>query len=503
MMFGEASAGKLVVEIVGDIAGLTRAYDEAVKRTEGLEGDLKTIGSRLTSIGSDLTLKVTAPLALAGVGMVKLASDASETQAKFEQVFGDMTDDMNEWVEAYGTAQGRARTDLQEMTATMMSIVKAMGLAGEEGAELSTTITQLSVDMGAFHNVSDEEAFVALRAAIIGSYMPMRRFGVVLSEAAVEQELLNMGIEGGTEAASDAEKAQARLNLIMQATTDVQGAAAREAGGLANQTKALTADLKELGEEFGQELLPLAQDLVSVVRDVIGWISGFDSSTKKLIATTGLLVAAVGPAVWVLGSMATSVGSLINLYTMYQASTIAATIATRGFSAALMSTPAGLVLGGVTLLAGALLVLSMNTDRASEAADRYTRALSQTSEELRKMADETRNAESEITKLWNAASTYIGKVRGDLNSLVRPFGTLVLGIQSVSYAFDDARQAARDAEADTYEYLGTLKDVATVAETELRRADSAFRDHQTTVNNLQTEYSKLELEYGQMCTRCR
>jgi len=40
-MVGETSAGKLVVEIVGDIAGLTRAYEEAKKQTEGFEGDLK------------------------------------------------------------------------------------------------------------------------------------------------------------------------------------------------------------------------------------------------------------------------------------------------------------------------------------------------------------------------------------------------------------------------------------------------------------------------------
>ena len=110
-MVGETSAGKLVVEIIGDVAGLTRAYDEAVKRTEGLEGDLKTIGSRMTSIGSDLTLKVTAPLALVGVGMVTLAGDAAETQSKFEQVFGAMSEDVEEWADTYGNAVGRATSN--------------------------------------------------------------------------------------------------------------------------------------------------------------------------------------------------------------------------------------------------------------------------------------------------------------------------------------------------------------------------------------------------------
>jgi len=42
--------------------------------------------------------------------------------------------------------------------------------------------------------------------------------------------------------------------------------------------------------------------------------------------------------------LAGSVGSLITLYRTYQASTIAATIATRGFTAAIMANPIGLAI---------------------------------------------------------------------------------------------------------------------------------------------------------------
>ena len=529
-MAGEAVAGKLVVEIVGDVAGLTRAYDEAVRRTEGLEGDLKSIGSRLTSIGSDLTLKVTAPLALAGVGMVKLASDAEETQAKFEQVFGDMTDDMSAWVDEYGTSIGRARTDLQEMTATMMSIVKAMKFSGEEGMELSKTITQLSVDMGAFHNVADVEAFNALRSAITGEYEPMKRFGVVINEAKVEQELLNMGIEGGTEAATDAEKAQARLNLVMQATTDVQGAAAREADGLANQTKALTADLKELGEGFGQILMPMARDLISVVRDGIGWISGFDEGTKKVIVTTGLFAAATGPAIWGIGALAGSIGSTISLYRTYQASAFAATVATKGFTAAIMANPLGLAIIGVTTLGAVLLPLIAATNDATDATNEYADALRETGD-LTKKSTET--IEDEVDALKKKEQQILADIdrikaqtvvtdRGTLatrrateatgwhklatGDLTREFedtteaiedGTVAIGnltqaqkdaalsAKTLELAENRAAQAARDVELQN-------RRLADGAKTAYEQASKAVTGHQRTVTNLQKEYNKLK-----------
>ena len=529
-MAGETVAGKLVVEIVGDVAGLTRAYDEAVKRTEGLEGDLKSIGSRLTSIGSDLTLKVTAPLALAGAGMVKLASDASETQAKFAQVFGEMTDDMNAWVEAYGTAQGRARTDLQEMTATMMSIVKAMGLTGEAGMELSKTITQLSVDMGAFHNVADVEAFNALRSAITGEYEPMKRFGVVINEAKVEQELLNMGIAGGIKAATDAEKAQARLNLIMQATTDVQGAAAREADGLANQTKALTADLKELGEEFGQILMPMARDLISVVRDGIGWISGLDEGTKKLIVTTGLFAAATGPAIWGIGTLAGSIGSTISLYRTYQASAFAATVATKGFTAAIMANPLGLAIIGVTALGAVLLPLIAATNDATDATNEYADAL----REVRDLSEKsTETIEDEIDILKEREQQILADIealkaqnvvtdRGTLatrratqatgwhklatGELTEEFrgttdaikdGTVALG--NLTQAQKDAAIAAKEQELAENRAAQAVRDtelqtrrLADGAKTAYEQASKAVTGHQRKVTELQKEYDALK-----------
>ncbi|QXM18641.1 tail tape measure protein [Methanoculleus virus Blf4] len=529
-MVGETVAGKLVVEIVGDVAGLVKAYDEAKKRTEGLEGDLKSIGSRMTSIGSDLSLKVTAPLALAGAGMVKLASDAAETQAKFKQVFGDLTDSANEWVDEYSRAIGRARTDVQEMSATMMSIVKAMHLSDEAGMELSQTITELSVDMGAFHNVADVEAFNALRSAITGEYEPMKRFGVVINEAKVAQELLNMGITGGTKAATDAEKVQARLNIIMSATADVQGAAAREADGFANQMKALAADAKELGESFGQLLLPLAQDLISTMRGGIAWFSELDEGTKKLIVTTGLLAAATGPVIWGIGTLAGSVGSMISLYRTYQASTIAATVATRGFTAAIMANPLGLAIIGVTTLGAVLLPLIASTNDATKAQEEYNAVLRETAdltgkttEEIEDEIDILKEREQQIlanieaikaqnvvvdrgtnaTRQATQATRWHKLATGDLTREFRDTtdaikdGTVALGkmtqaqkdaaiaAEQQRLAENRAAQAIRDTELQTRR----LADGAKVAYDQASKAVSA---HQRAVSDLQKEYNELK-----------
>jgi hypothetical protein len=521
-MVGETSAGKLVVEIVGDVSGLITAYETAKKQTDGLTAKLTQIGDRMTAIGKDLTMKVSLPIALMGAGMVKVAGDAEELQSKFKQVFGTMSDDVEEWADTYGNAAGRATTDLQDMLATTGSIVKAMGLTDEAGAEFSETITQLSVDMASFHNSADIEAFNALRSAVTGEYEPMKRFGVVINEAKVEQELLNMGIAGGTKAATDAEKAQARLNIIMGATADAQGDAVRTAGSFSNQMKALTADAKEFGEEIGRELLPMAQGLIAAGREVIGKLSELDSGTKTAIVGTGLFAAAVGPAVWALGSMAGGVGQIIALYKVYQASTIAATIATKGFTAAILANPVTLAIAGIATLAAVLLTLKMSTNEATEAAKAHAAALIDTDEMVAKSTEELtvyidgqRMAadalREEIRELENAKRG-LDKETVSRRSNARAMGEGYLAAQDLTAALNKNSAALRDVENFTLDvtiatkkhelsmtdasiaaadYVRGLKGVASAAQTELRRADQAYRDHQKSVSDLQKEYDAL------------
>jgi hypothetical protein len=463
---------------LGAVAYDIIARDKTASGIKSASQRLKEAGDAAAQVGLKMSMAITLPLAGGAAAATYLASNAAETQAKFEQVFGSLTDDMNAWVDEYGNAVGRARTDLKETTATMMSIVKAMGLGGEEGAELSKTITQLSVDMGAFHNSSDIEAFNALRSAITGEYEPMKRFGVVINEAKVQQELLNMGITGGTKAATDAEKAQARMNIIMRATTDVQGAAAREAGGFASQIKALEADAKELGESIGADLLPAAQRGIEIVRRLIAGLRNLDSGTRGVIIAVGGFAAAIGPVVFIGGKVVSTIAALRTAHTAYTTSAFAATVATRGFSAALLATPAGVVALAIAGVVAGLTALIWHLGRAEEKAFNLGDAMSYSADEMREQAAALREEESVLSKLTRTVAAYSRS-------------SSEYGLEFMM-SFGGIRQSIRDTEAEQWEYAATVKDAMDAAQAELRKADQAYSDHQRVVSDLGREYDELK-----------
>ncbi|WP_292366077.1 MULTISPECIES: hypothetical protein [unclassified Methanoculleus] len=474
----------------------------AEKTAAKIAQDFQKVGAAAKQIGKDLTLFVTAPLLAFGALSTQAAGDAAETQSKFEQVFQGMTADAEAWAESYGDAAGRATTDLQDMLATTMSIVKAMGMGYSEGTEFSETLTQLSVDLASFNNTADSEAFTALRSAITGEYEALKRYGIVVNEAKVQQELLNMGVKGGTKAATDAEKAQARMNIILRATTDAQGDAERTAESFSNQEKALAADMKELGETVGRDLLPIAKSGIDIVRQMINGYERLDDSTRTVILITGGFAAALGPAIWLAGSMVSAIGQIRLAIEAYKVSTFAATLATRGFSAALLTTPAGMVALGVAGLVAALAALTWWMGRAEEKAFDMSDAMAYSADDLREMADEARNARYPFQDLLDTIGTRgaesasaIEKVGRKAVWLTGPLMGLAPAIDTVEGIADawwNSGEAARDAEADALDYAATLRDAMDAAEDELRNADRAYADHQRVVSELGREYDELK-----------
>ena len=161
------------------------------------------------------------------------------------------------------------RQELEGMAASIQDTFVPMGFARGEASQLSIQMTKLATDMASFNNANDVEVMNALQSAIVGNHETMRRFGVVITQTTLNQELLNMGIQGGVKSATEQEKVQARLNIIMKGTTDAQGDAIRTSDSLANRTKGLKAQFEAFAIRIGSELVPAFENLVTGASEAV------------------------------------------------------------------------------------------------------------------------------------------------------------------------------------------------------------------------------------------
>lgn len=261
------------------------------------------------------------------IGVLKLASDAEEVGSKFDAVFKEQAETVRQWAGEFGNAVGRSQTSLESFLGTMQDTFVPMGFARGEAAELSKAITELAIDLASFNNSSEPEVIAALQSAIVGNHETMRRYGVIITETTLAAQLLKMGIEGGTKAATEQQKIMARLEMIMAGTTDAQGDAARTAGGAANQWKALTSQLQGLGIAIGRVFLPVAVEMVQRIRAVVPAIQDWVKQNASGLISTTALAAKILVVLVILPRLVMAIRSVVTVMALMQKASAAVTAA--------------------------------------------------------------------------------------------------------------------------------------------------------------------------------
>ena len=191
-----------------------------------------------------------------GRDAVNAASDVEEGAAKFQQVFGNLSDGVEKDLQRMADANRRSLYDLKDFASELQNTFVPLGFAREQASAFAQTITQLGIDIAAFSNKADADVIHNLTSAIVGNHEAVRSYGIVLTQTVINQELAANGWDKLTGAALETAKAQARLNIIMRASADAQGAAVREADSYTNTLKAWDAAVLDLKVSVGEGLLP-------------------------------------------------------------------------------------------------------------------------------------------------------------------------------------------------------------------------------------------------------
>jgi hypothetical protein len=275
-------ARRLEVEIVGDSRSLERAFGRSSKAGSDF--------GRKIGTGLKIGIAALGGMAIAGGAlgkkMIGLASDAAEVESKFKVVFGREMPRMVQEIDAFSRATGASRFELREQVADMGALLEPLSANKRAAGDLSIQFTKLATDLSSFNNVPVEDALLAIRSGLVGEAEPLRRFGVLLNEAAVKEEALRMGLVKGKEELTEQQKVQARANLIMKQTTLAQGDAERTSGSFANQVRRLQNGLRDMGTEIGKTLLPHMLTLVTWVNEHMPEIQAVIEGVFTGIATT-------------------------------------------------------------------------------------------------------------------------------------------------------------------------------------------------------------------------
>ncbi len=194
---------------------------------------------------------------------IRAASDFEEATSKVNVIFGRASKSVKDFANTAARELGQSKQAVLDAAGAFGTFGKAAGLAGEDLSLFTTDFVTLATDLASFNNTTPEEAVQAIGAALRGEAEPLRRFGVLLNDATLKAEAMELGIYKGSGALTAQQKILAAQSAIYKQTGDAQGDFARTADGLANKQRTLSALFKNFQIQLGQQLLPAATDFAN------------------------------------------------------------------------------------------------------------------------------------------------------------------------------------------------------------------------------------------------
>lgn len=283
MAFGRTFE-KLLIRITGDDSDFTKSVRRADRTVDRLTRSAGKLALGLGAVG--------AGAAAVGTKVFQIGSDALETQSKFDTVFGEARGQVQAFLDDFGTMAGLSRSAAQEITATTGAIVQGFGFAQEESAAFAEEIVRLSGDLGSFNNIPTAEVAQAIQAALAGEREQLKRLGIVLRQADVDERALLMTRKESAKELTDQEKAIATLQLVSERAGVAVGDLARTQDSAANRAKQLRAEWANIAEDFSVRLIPALEQILPVLEELTekaaAWAETLAEGTTTFLDMVGI-----------------------------------------------------------------------------------------------------------------------------------------------------------------------------------------------------------------------
>ena len=253
--------------------------------------------------------------------VIGFAADLTEVQNVVDVVFGDAKSKVEDFADSAIMAFGMSELSAKQFASKYQAMGSAMGITdaqvvkandfltkslegskrkldgvadsyknlGKSTADMSINLTKLTADIGSFYNMDYDEVAEKMASVWTGQTRPMRQFGIDLTQATLQEWMLNNGIDGNIKKMTQAQKTMIRYQYVMSQLGHVMNDYARTADTWANVTRTIAEQFRKLGSlvgsgfinafrpalvkfrDFMNTLIDLVEKGINAIGKLLGW----------------------------------------------------------------------------------------------------------------------------------------------------------------------------------------------------------------------------------------
>lgn len=303
--------GELFIRLRAD----TSNFEQGMSQAQSTTGTFKAvIANNLNQIGQQMAS--TGKQILSSIGNIVMT--ASEWSAQVQQqkfVYDNLDPTIQKSINLnknLASSLGMTKQQYMNNTTATADFLARTGMSSQAIAEQSGKLTTLTADMAAFADVPVDDAASDFRSALMGNFEVMDKYGVSLSVATIEQGSYAKEIGKSWNNMTQAEKAQATLNAMLEQGSSISGLAKQESSGFTMQLQLMKQRLMETAASIGEKLFPVLEPLISKISEcaqrVAEWANEHPKLTQAILMVVGVigtLMAVGGPLIMLFASLAT------------------------------------------------------------------------------------------------------------------------------------------------------------------------------------------------------
>ena len=255
-----------VVVATKQLRDMEKAAGRTEKASERLSAQMRDLGrnmARVAAVGGAAMAALAAKSLKAGIA-------AEEVASKFRVVFAGSVERTDKALQDLTRTIPLTTSEMRAFAAMAQDMLVPLGIARDQAADMSVEIVRLAGDISAFINTDVDQVLQNIQSALAGEAQVLRKYGIAMNEARLQQVAFEMGITETTRRLTFQERALAAVEVITRDTADAAGFAEAELNSAAGQVRAITRDFRQLEEDLGTALIPAFQQFLGILNESSG-----------------------------------------------------------------------------------------------------------------------------------------------------------------------------------------------------------------------------------------
>jgi hypothetical protein len=289
MLGGLGGGREYVLKIIADVKDAVKGVDQVATQTTSMKDKMIGVGKAVA------TGLAAAAVVDFGKDCINAAADADDAMDAVESAFGSASDTILNFSKTTADKMGLSAQDYQTMAAETGRILTGFGVNNTDAANMTNTLAERAADMAAIVGGSTEDAMSAMGKAMQGQTKGLKQYQVSISKAEVDARAMAMGYVDASGKVTDAGRAIATQDLILEKTSKYQGEFAKNSKDLGSQQAIMAAKMEDLKTTIGNALLPVMIKLFDLIRPMmdfisknIGWIAPLAGAIMAIVAAVKL-----------------------------------------------------------------------------------------------------------------------------------------------------------------------------------------------------------------------